>query len=120
MAPHRTAPFAQATDVHDKRYDENDDGGFVADYYWNSDNEGPYDSFGSSSSGTEFFAQNAADYMIDSVQGVSACAGFTDAQGPLDNGILAYGWNDQPYLWQDGQLQSQFDSCASELGDGPQ
>ena len=105
----------------DKRQnDENNDGGFVADYFWNSDNEGPYDSFHSTSDGTSYFAANAAGYMVNSEQALTACAGFTDAQGPLDNGILAYGWNNEGYQWEDGQMGATFGICQNELGDGPQ
>lgn len=114
-----TVPFANGTDAHGRRFDEDDDGGFVGDYYWNSDNKGPYDSFHSTDDGTHFFAANAAGYMVNSQQAIAACAGFTDAQGPLDNGILAYGWNDKGFVWFDGQMQSVFGTCQSELGDGP-
>ncbi|GJE90484.1 hypothetical protein PsYK624_066220 [Phanerochaete sordida] len=112
-----TAPFWNATLG---ARDENDDGGFVGDYYWNSDNEGAYDAFHSTGAGTTYFADNAAGYMVNSQQAVSACAGFQDADGYLDNGILTYGWNNEPYEWADGQLDAQFGRCESELGDGPQ
>ncbi|GJE90495.1 hypothetical protein PsYK624_066330 [Phanerochaete sordida] len=117
-----TAPFWNETtlDRRQEAEDESNDGGFVADYSWNSNNKGPYDAFHSTSDGTMFFADNAAGYMINSQQAISACAGFQDASGFLDNGVLAYGWNGQPYNWQDGQLDATFDMCQNELGDGPQ
>ncbi|GJE90481.1 hypothetical protein PsYK624_066180 [Phanerochaete sordida] len=61
----RTVPFWDAA-VVEKRLDEDNDGGFVGDYYWNNDNEGPYDSFHSTSAGTSYFAANAGGYMINS------------------------------------------------------
>ena len=115
----RTVPFWNETSV-ERRQDESNDGGFVGDYYWNSDNEGPYDAFHSTSDGTSYFAANAAGYMVNSQQAVSACTGFTDAQGALDDGIITYSWPGSPYQWYDGEMASVFNGCAGELGDGPQ
>ncbi|KIP07595.1 hypothetical protein PHLGIDRAFT_13121 [Phlebiopsis gigantea 11061_1 CR5-6] len=56
----RTVPFANA--AINVRTDSANDGGFVSDYYWQYNNEGPYDSFHSSS----FFAANAGGWMLDS------------------------------------------------------
>ncbi|GJE90488.1 hypothetical protein PsYK624_066260 [Phanerochaete sordida] len=114
-----TVPFWNETTL-ERRQDESNDGGFVGDYYWNSDNEGPYDSFHSTSDGSSYFAANAAGYMVNSQQAVSACTGFTDAQGPLDDGIITYSWPGSPYQWYDGEMASVFNGCAGELGDGPQ
>ncbi|GJE90515.1 hypothetical protein PsYK624_066550 [Phanerochaete sordida] len=67
-----------------------------------------------------YFADNAAGYMVNSQQAITACAGFQDADGFLDNGILSYGWNGQDYQWEDGQMDATFGICEDELGDGPQ
>ncbi|GJE90523.1 hypothetical protein PsYK624_066630 [Phanerochaete sordida] len=116
-----TVPFWNGTPTLDKRQqDESNDGGFVAGYYWNSNNKGPYDSFHSTPDGTMYFADNAAGYMVNSQQAITACAGFQDSDGYLDNGILSYGWNGQDYQWEDGQMDATFGICEDELGDGPQ
>lgn len=108
-------PFANAT--LSARIDEDNDGGFVGDYYWQYNNEGPYDSFGNSKDTTAFFSGNAGDWMVETAQAVSACAQFRDGSSVVDNGILTLGWNNQPYEWQPGQMAAQFDECNNNPGD---
>ncbi|GJE90505.1 hypothetical protein PsYK624_066450 [Phanerochaete sordida] len=112
----RTVPFWNATGAASKRQsDPDNDGGFVADYSWLSNNEGPYDSFHSSPDGTSYFADNLGGYMISNT-GIAACAAFKDAQGTLDNGIMTYGWNNQEFQWQDGEEEAVYGECSSDLG----
>ena len=99
------------------RTDEDNDGGFVGDYYWQYNNEGPYDSFDSSSDSTSFFAANAGGWMVDSAQAISACAEFTDESGVLDNGIVTLGWNNQPYEWEPGMMNVLLDDCNNNPQD---
>lgn len=103
-------PFTDVTLAD--RTDEADDGGFVGDFFWESNNEGPYDSFHSSEASTTYFADNAGGWMINSAQAIAACAEFADSDGVLDNGIVSLGWNNQPFEWSDGQIDASFDDCA--------
>ena len=105
-----TVPFANAT--LSSREDEGTDGGFVGDYFWSNNNEGPYDSFHSSDASTTYFADNAGGWMIDSSHAIAACAQFADDDGALDNGIMSIGWNNQPFEWEDGEMTVAFDDCA--------
>lgn len=99
------------------RSDPDNDGGFVGDYSWLSNNEAQYDSFHSSSDGTSYFASNAGGWMINSAQAIAACADFTDAQGTLDNGLLTLGWNNQEFQWTEpGEEESIYNSCPGRLG----
>ena len=99
--------------------DPDNDGGFVGDYSWLSNNEGPYDSFHSSSAGTSYFASNAGGWMINSQQAIAACADFTDGDGTLNHGLLSIGWNNQEFQWdwQPGEMQAIYSECQSRLGD---
>ncbi|EKM50844.1 uncharacterized protein PHACADRAFT_212776 [Phanerochaete carnosa HHB-10118-sp] len=91
-------------------------GEVIGDYSWISDNEGPYDAFGSTSDGTSFFASNAGGYAI-SETGIASCAAFQDADGTLDNGLLTYGWNGQEYQWTEpGEEEAAYNDCTSQLG----
>ena len=55
--------------------------------------------------------------MINSEQGIAACASFQDAQGTLDNGLLTYGWNNQEFQWTEpGEEEAAYSQCSSELG----
>lgn len=111
----RTVPFWNETGTLDARDDPANDGGFVADYSWISNNEGPYDSFHSTSDGSSFFASNAGGYMMAN-EGIAACASFQDAQGTLDNGLLTYGWNNQEFQWTNpGEENAAYSDCASQL-----
>ncbi|GJE90560.1 hypothetical protein PsYK624_067030 [Phanerochaete sordida] len=113
----RTVPFWNATSSASKRQsDPDNDGGFVADYSWLSNNEGPYDSFDSTSDGTSYFAANLGGYMIAN-EGIASCAAFEDDQGTLDNGLMTYGWNNQEFEWTEpGEEESAYSQCQSGLG----
>ena len=55
--------------------------------------------------------------MINSQQGIAACAAFQDADGTLDNGLLMYGWNNQEYQWTEpGEEEPAYNDCSSQLG----
>ncbi|GJE90506.1 hypothetical protein PsYK624_066460 [Phanerochaete sordida] len=111
----RTVPFWNATGAAKRQSDPDDDGGFVADYSWLTNNEGPYDSFHSTPAGTSYFADNLGGYMISNT-GIAACASFKDDQGTLDNGLMTYGWNNQEFEWtEDGEEEAIYGQCADEL-----
>lgn len=55
--------------------------------------------------------------MINSQQAVLGCADFDDADGTVDHGIVALGFNNQAYPWQDGELDGQMGTCREALGD---
>ena len=101
-----------------RQSDPDNDGGFVGDYSWLSNNEGSYDSFHSTSDGTSFFAANAGGWMIDSSQAIAACADFTDGDGTVDHGLMTIGWNNQEFQWTEpGEEEAAYSECQSMLGD---
>ena len=51
--------------------------------------------------------------MINSARAIVACAEFKDSDGVLDNGIMAIGWNNKPFYWNEGQMGVYFDWCNS-------
>lgn len=109
-----TVPFWNATSGLSARQDPDNDGGFVGDYSWLTNNEGPYDSFHSTSDGTSYFAANIGGYMM-SESGIAGCAAFQDSQGTLDNGLLTYGWNNEEFQWtEDGEEEAAYNDCASQ------
>ncbi|THG93430.1 hypothetical protein EW026_g7802, partial [Hermanssonia centrifuga] len=102
------------TEGSDKRA-ESDNDGTVVDYSWQSTNEQSYNDFGSSSDSTSYFAANAMGYMIDTAQGIAACADFADQDGDMDEAILTIGWNDQPFDWDEpGEFEAALSSCNGE------
>ena len=110
-----TVPFWNETQGLAARQDPDNDGGFVGDYSWISNNEGPYDSFHSTSAGTSYFAANAGGWMVDSAQSIAACASFSDSDGILDNGLLTLGWNNQEFQWNEpGEMEAAYSDCASQ------
>ena len=110
-----TVPFWNETQGLAARQDPDNDGGFVGDYSWISNNEGPYDSFHSTSAGTSYFAANAGGWMINSAQSIAACASFSDSDGILDNGLLTLGWNNQEFQWTEpGEMEAIYSECAAQ------
>ncbi|THG96350.1 hypothetical protein EW026_g5463 [Hermanssonia centrifuga] len=102
------------TEGSDKRA-ESDNDGTVIDYNWQSTNEQSYDDFGSSSASSSYFAANSMGYMIDTAQGIAACADFADQDGDMDEAVLTIGWNDQPFDWDEpGEFESALSSCKGK------
>ena len=95
--------------------DPDNDGGVVADLSWVSDNEGPYDSFHSTSAGTSFFAANAGGWIVGSSHSIASCASFSDEQGILNNGLLTIGWNGKTFQWTEpNEEETAYTFCASQ------
>jgi hypothetical protein len=43
---------------------------------------------------------------------IAACVNFEDSTGLLDDGVIAVGWNDQPYIWNSqSALDNQISQC---------
>ncbi|THG94051.1 hypothetical protein EW026_g7341 [Hermanssonia centrifuga] len=102
---------SNGTEGSDKRA-ESDNDGTVIDYNWQSTNEQSYNDFGSSSSSTSYFAANSMGYMIDTAQGVAACADFADQDGDMDEAVLTIGWNNQAFDWDEpGEFEAALSSC---------
>lgn len=93
------------------------DGGFIGDYNWDNNNKAQYDSFHSSTDSTHYFANNAGGWMVNSQKAITACADFSDSQGTLDHGIFSMGWNNQPFEWQDGQMDAEYEICLDQTKD---
>lgn len=95
--------------------EEASDGGFVGDMYWNSNNEQAYDDFHSTDDSTSFFASNSGAWMVETSHAIAACSAFDDGDGILDNGIMTLGWNNQPFEWEDGEMEAAFGTCQGQL-----
>ena len=79
-------------------YDQEDYKSVVADYYWNFGIVQAYDNFDSNSELDLIAGTAVGSYMISNNY-VAACVDFLDTTGLLDDGVLAVGWNEQPYIW---------------------
>ena len=55
--------------------------------------------------------------MVNSQKAIAACADFGDPQGMLDHGIISMGWNNQPFQWQPGQLDAEYQICQGLTND---
>jgi hypothetical protein len=95
------------------RQQQDNDGGVVVDYYWFNNNENAYDSFDSYPAEVSQFADDAVNTMVDT-NDIEECASFTDSDGVLAPGLLAVGWNNAPFEFQDGQNQADLNYCQSE------
>jgi len=91
-----------ATDSTSKRdpYDQDENSGVVGDFYWSSDssNLAAYDSFDSSTSGDNEFASEISNDM-EGGNWIEACADFGDSDGLLEGGVIALGWNGNPFSY---------------------
>ncbi|KAH9947051.1 hypothetical protein B0H21DRAFT_708772 [Amylocystis lapponica] len=92
-------------DQMDKREDfynaeDNNDGGMVVDYYYIDENETACDSFDSTSTLVQDFANDAIADM-ESSETIIECAEFDDSNGLLNGGLLTVGWNGQAYQFDE-------------------
>ena len=92
-------------------YDQEDYESVVADYYWNFGIVQAYDDFDSNSELDLIAGTAVGSYMISNNY-IAACVDFLDTAGLLDDGVLAVGWNEQPYIWNNqSQLDNQISTC---------
>ena len=92
---------------------EDNDGGVVVDYNWNSISETAYDSFDSTQTLVDDFSNDIVGDM-QAANGIQSCADFEDSDGVLDSGLVSIGWNNVPFQFADGQLEGQLDECAGD------
>ena len=116
---HRTIPSSNTTQSVPSRRSGSDpanDGGIVADFSWLTNNEGAYDAFHSTTSGTSFFAANAGGWIVGSSHSIASCAAFSDGEGVLDNGLLTVGWNGKAFEWMEpGEEGAVYAACAAKV-----
>ncbi|KAH9947044.1 hypothetical protein B0H21DRAFT_369780 [Amylocystis lapponica] len=94
--------------------EDNNDGGMVVDYYFYDENETAYDSFDSTSSMINNFANDAMATM-QSANTVIECADFGDSDGILNGGLLTVGWNGQAYqIDEPGESEALTKECYSD------
>ncbi|KAH9947046.1 hypothetical protein B0H21DRAFT_369617 [Amylocystis lapponica] len=92
--------------------DEDNDGGVVVEYFFVDENKAAYDSFGSTPSLINNFANDAIASM-QSANTVIECANFGDSDGYLDGGLLTLGWNGQEYhIDEPGEAEALTDKCC--------
>ena len=91
---------------------EDDYGGVVVDYNWNSLSEAAYDSFHSTSSQVTDLGDDIAGGM-ESANSILTCADFADSDGRLDEGLVSVGWGGEGYQFQDGEQGGLLSECKS-------
>ncbi|KAF8580713.1 hypothetical protein K439DRAFT_1662644 [Ramaria rubella] len=91
---------------------EANDGGVVVDYLWNTDNMQAYDSFHSTPASTSDFANDVVN-DLEGADDILGCANFEDSDGILAPGLIAIGWNNQPFEFEDGESAALLGECAN-------
>ena len=92
-------------------YDQEDYESVVADFYWSDGTVEAYDNF-LSNSGIDVTASAAVGSYLISGNYVAICVDFLADEGLLENGVIAIGWNEQPYIWNSqSQLDNQISTC---------
>ncbi|KAF8579135.1 hypothetical protein K439DRAFT_1638198 [Ramaria rubella] len=91
---------------------EANDGGVVVDYLWNTNNMQAYDSFDSTPTSTTDFADDVVTGLEED-DDILGCANFEDSDGILAPGLMAIGWNNQPFEFQDGESAALLGECAN-------
>jgi hypothetical protein len=98
------------SDSNGKRNEE-DEGGFVIDYYWNAPNVAAYDSFGSTNSEINEANNDLIGYMQPR-NAIEACTDFTDYDGELNTGLMTVGWNNQAFQYSsESAKQAHLSEC---------
>jgi len=106
-------PFITST-TPQKRQDEDDEDGTVAEYVWQNESEQSFDDFPTDEINT--LASDLANYMT-SQNTAALCTDFTDGDGVVASGILTLGVSDQPFDFSTvGGEQSALASCSSDYG----
>lgn len=97
---------------------EDDVGGLVVDYHWTNDNQANYDSFHSTSAEISAFADDSAG-DLQSGNDILACNAFFDAGGQVNVGLIAVGWNNQPFQFnEDGEYNAIMSECVNDIAHG--
>lgn len=92
---------------------EDNDGGMVADYYYVDEDEPAIDTFNSTISQIQTYAQETTSAFA-AAGTILGCAIFSDSDSALDEGLLAFGWNAQPFVFSS---PSEANSLAQECYD---
>ncbi|KAF8575235.1 hypothetical protein K439DRAFT_1641578 [Ramaria rubella] len=74
--------------TNSKRAEDND-GGVIVDYHWDSSDVQAYDSFHSNPTGTTDFADDVVDSLFDD-DDILSCANFEDSDGTLASGLISF------------------------------
>jgi hypothetical protein len=92
-------------------YDQEDYESVVGDYYWNYGTGASYDSFHSTTAEINAAGDDVGGYLYYNNY-IAACVDFVDSTGLLDDGVIAMGWNNQPYIWSSqSALDGQISTC---------
>lgn len=101
-----------------RRNDESNNGGVVVDYLWTNGDNSLWNDLGGKSQANAL-GSTIADYMENSDSEVScAVPGIQQSNGNYageDQGVLAYGWNNQAFAFK-GQSGAWLDGCGAAAG----
>jgi hypothetical protein len=109
-----TTTSSQTRRKRQNPYDQDEDSeGMVGDFYWTSTsaNDEAYDTF-NSNTGIDDEAANDITNFMESGNYIEACVDFYDTDGVLENGVIAIGWNGEPFIFSSqSALDEQLAQC---------
>ena len=104
--------------AHSRRNDESIEGGVVVDYLWTNGDNSLWNDLGGKSK-ADTLGSTIADYMENSDSDAScAVPAIQQSNGNYageDQGVLAYGWNNQPFRFN-GRSGGWLDGCGAAAG----
>ena len=107
-------PSQQATNKRQNPYDQDEQDGIIGGYYWMFGTQTAYNAFDSIIAEDDDIGNDVANYMANG-NWIAACTDLSDSAGLLDDGVVAVGWNDQPFEWS-SQVALENEISACNLG----
>lgn len=106
---------ASNSSAHSRRDDEDNNGGVVVDYLWTNGDQSLWDDLGGKAQADDL-GSTTANYMeTNDAEASCAVPGVQQFNGNYageDQGVVAYGWNNEPFAFN-GRSGGWLDSCGA-------